>query len=114
MPVQPPPNLDELLRVLKAATERNTVQWQTTAEEDTFRAQLGSGMVRISKTPNGSRCVLSLLDENGTLLDEYQPSGEGELIALGDLYKTARRRALNLDWKLRSLYDQLKALAGES
>jgi hypothetical protein len=113
MPTQSPPSLDELLRVIKAATDRNAVQWQTTAEEDTFRAQFGFGMVRISKTPDGARYVLSLLDQNGTLLDEHPSSGEGEFIALGELYKTARRRALDLDWKLQSFYEQIKALAGE-
>jgi hypothetical protein len=102
-----------LLRVLNAATDRGTLPWATTAEEDTFRAALGLGMVRISKVAAAPRYSLSLLDEEGALLDEYQPSGEGELIAIEALYKKARNKALNLDWKLRHLYDHLKNLAGE-
>jgi hypothetical protein len=114
MPVQSSPNLDELLRVLNAATDKNTLRWTKTAEEDTFRAELGLGIARISKTPDASRYVLSLLDQEGLLLDEHQPSGEGTLVAMETLYKKARSQALNLDWKLKGLYDHLKVLAGES
>jgi hypothetical protein len=33
-------------------------------------------MVRIAKTSGGSRYILSLIDREGTLLDDYQPSGK--------------------------------------
>jgi hypothetical protein len=114
MPAQTSPNLDDLLRVLNAATDKKALNWKTTAEEDTFRAQLGAGMVRISKVLEASRYTLSLLDHEGTFLEEYQPSGEGTLIAIENLYKKARRQALNLDSKLNNFYDHLKSLAGES
>ncbi len=71
-------------------------------------------MARIAKVPVSSSYVLSILDQEGNLLDEYQPSGEGELIAIEVLYKKARNKALNLDRKLKGLYDHLKTLAGES
>jgi hypothetical protein len=113
MPAQSSPSLDSLLRVLNAATDKNVLHWNKTAEEDTFRAELGVGMVRISKTSAASRYMLSLLDHDGTLLEEYQPSGEGEVIAIEALYKKARIEALNLDRKLKGLYDHLKSMAGE-
>jgi len=117
MPTQSSPNLDDLLRVLNAATDKDTLNWETTAEEDTFRAQAGFGMVRISKAvgtmSDDSRYVLSLLDQEGALLDEYQPSGEGTLAATEALYKKVRRKALNLDSKLKAIYDHLKQLARE-
>jgi hypothetical protein len=113
MPAQTSPNLDDLLRLLNAATEKNSLRWTKTADEDTFRAELPLGAVRITQVPDAARYQLSLLDQEGTLLDVYQPSGEGELIALENLYKKVRRQALNLDWKLTDVYNQLKALAGE-
>src|SRR5262249_16234475 len=114
MSAQTSPNLDDLLRVLNAATDRKTLHWNKTAEEETFRTELGIGMVRISKVSPAPGYILSLLDQEGIVLDEYQPSGEGELIAIETLYKKVRRQALNLDWKLKGVYDQLKSLAGES
>jgi hypothetical protein len=115
MPAPTTPSLDDLLRVLNAATDRGTLRWTKTAEEETFRAELGAWMVRISKVPpSPGRYVLTLLDQDGCLLEDYQPSGEGEVIATEGLYKKVRRQALDLSWKLQGLYDHLKALAGES
>jgi hypothetical protein len=70
-------------------------------------------MIRVSKDPTSARYVLSLLDKEGTLLDEYRPSGEGTLVAMESLFKKARSQALDLDGKLKVLYDHLKRLAGE-
>ncbi len=115
MPTQTsPPSLDDLLRVLNVATDKNRLHWTTTAEEDTFRTDFGHGLVRISKTEGFSRYVLSLLDREGVLLEEYQPSGEGLLNVIEALYKKVRRQALDLDGKLQGVYDQLKNLAEES
>jgi hypothetical protein len=114
MPTQTAINLDNLLRVLNVATDKNALHWNKTADEDTFRSEFGLGTVRIAMVPEASRYVLSLIDRNGILLDEYRPSGEGELIVIENLYKKVRRQALDLDAKLKSVYDQLKKLAGES
>jgi hypothetical protein len=114
MPAQTLPNLDDLLRVLNAATDKNKLHWSKTAEEDTFRTDFGHGMVRISKVLGAPTYILSLLDRDGTLLEEYLPAGEGELIALDTVYKKVRRQALDLEQKLKGFYEQLKNLAGES
>jgi hypothetical protein len=114
MPASTSPSLDDLLRVLNAATDKGTLQWKTTAEEDTFRTQVALGMVRISKVPDPPGYLLSLIDNDGTLLDDYYPSAEGELNAIEALYKKVRRQALNLERKLKGVYDHLKSLAGES
>jgi hypothetical protein len=114
MPAQTTPNLDDLLRVLNAATDKSKLHWEKTAEEDTFRTEMGLGMIRISKTAGGPNYSLSLLDRNGILLDEYEPAEGGERSALEALYKKVRRQALNLDFQLQSVYDHLKRLAGEA
>src|SRR4051812_2158424 len=101
MSAQPTLSLDALLQVLNAATDKDKVRWNTTAEEDTFRAETDFGMVRLARSPSASRYALSLIDQEGTLLDEFQPSGEGEVIATENLYKKVRNKALNLDRKLR-------------
>ena len=63
MPAQSPPNLGDLLRVLTAATDRNGLRWNQTADEDAFRTEFGVGMVRISKSSEEVfRYTLSLID----------------------------------------------------
>jgi hypothetical protein len=106
-------NLDDLLQVLNKATDRKALRWSQTAEEDTFRAEFGYGMVRIARDPDTARYVLTLVDRDGTILDDFQPTGEGTLLALEGLYKKARRQALQLDEKLKALFDHLKSLAEE-
>ena len=72
-------------------------------------------MVRIARVPAESLVyILSLMDRDGTLLEEYRPTGEGETVAIQALYKKVRQQALNLEHKLKGVYDQLKKLAGES
>jgi hypothetical protein len=111
MPTPPSPTIDDLLPLLTAATDKNNLQWSKTADEDSFRAELGTWMVRLDMVPASSRFVLSLLDQDGTLLDQFQPSGEGQRIAFEALFKKARTQALKLDWKIKNFYDHLKTLA---
>jgi hypothetical protein len=114
MPARTFPNLDDLLRVLEAATDKQALRWAETADEDTFRAEFGRGMVRIGKSPDTAGYVLTLIDQDGTIVDESQPLGEGEQNALSQLYKKVRRQALNLDERLKALFGHLKSLAGET
>jgi hypothetical protein len=114
MPAPTAPRLYELLRVLSAATDRDTLHWKTTADEESFRAEFGLGMVRISKVSDAPRYCLLLLDRDGTVLEAYEPSLEAELGDTDALYKRARRQALDVDTKLKGYFDHLKKLAGES
>ncbi len=114
MPTQTSPTLEDLLRLLNAATDRNAIHWETTAQEDAFRTEFGLGMVRIEKVVDSGGYVLYLLNNDGTILEEYRPSGEQALIGTEALYQKARRQALNLEGKLKNVFDHLKRLAGES
>lgn len=114
MPTQSSPSLADLLRMLNAATDRNSLQWGKTADENSFRADAGNGLVRVYKDPAEALSSLTLVDEAGTVMDEFHPSGEGEIAAFDDLYRKARIKALNLEWKLNGLFNHLKNLAGES
>jgi hypothetical protein len=114
MPAQSPPSLDDLLRVLNAATDKNALRWGKTVDEDTFRADLGLGMVRISQDSADSNYALSLIDQEGNLLGKYEPTEPGEVGAFEALYQKVRAKVLNLDRKLKGLYEHIKGLAGES
>jgi hypothetical protein len=108
------PSLDELLRLLRSGTERGSLRWKETADEDSFRATLGSGIVAVTKTGTAPFYKLEMLNPHGQLITEYEPSGEGELIAIKELYKTVRHKALNLDASMRVLVEELRSLAGQN
>ena len=114
MSPQQPPTLDDLLPLLNTATDNKSLRWTTTADGDTFRAEFGSNLIRIAKESFPTRYVLTIVDQDGTVLEEYEPSGEGTLLALDRLHKKVRRQALDLDKKLKTVFDQLKRLADNS
>jgi hypothetical protein len=113
MPTQASPSLIDLLRVLNDATDKSRLNWNKTADENSFRAEFGLAMVRIWKSDDSSRYNLALIDRDGTTLDEFQPREESDLTEIDGLYRKARRQALDLDQKLKSVYDWLKRLADE-
>ena len=84
------------------------------AAEDTFRTEFGSGLVRIAKDRFSDRCSLTVVDRDGTMIDEYHPVGEETLLAIERLYKKARGQALDLDQRLKTVFAHLKSLAGDS
>ncbi len=114
MPAQTAPSFDELLRVVNVATDRKALRWNTTADEDSFRAVFDMGMVRISMVPESPCYLLVLLDRDGTLLDQFRPSGDSEVGDIAALFEKARRQALDVDGKLHRVFIHLKTLAGES
>ena len=114
MPAQSYLVLGDLLRVLNKATDKNALTWCRTAEEDTFRTESGLGMVRISQGSLDRSYTLSLIDQEGNLLGEYEPTEPGDVAAFETLYQKVRGKVLNLDRKLKGLYEHIKDLAGES
>jgi hypothetical protein len=115
MSVQTTLELHDLLRVLNAATDKNALRWNKTLDENSFRAEFGLGMVRIWRSDDSSpRFNLSLLDRDGTILDEYRLQGEDDLVEIEALFRKVRHQALDLGRKLKGVFDQLKKLAGES
>jgi hypothetical protein len=105
-------NLDQLLAVLNAATDRGTIRWEETADEDTFRTMLDFGMVQLSRRPQPPHYQIELFDQELRLLEEFRPSGEGSQLGIESLYKKVRQAVLNLDAKVQRLLEELKERAG--
>ncbi len=125
-------NMNVLLQELTEATERGTVPWEETVQEDTFLATLKSASLRIGLREE--ILTLEVRDIEGKLIekaaadwidDPVEPSEYPPVLvsvnplgrkrpnpvasALKQLHLAARRRALNVDSKIESLLSELQA-----
>src|SRR5262249_51909791 len=82
-------------------TKTNKLEWQTTSDNNAFRAKLQNGMVRVQESTrtadDGREYVvhsLTVLDRAGRELEEYAPQypSTDQMVQLWNL---ARRSALN-------------------
>ena len=109
--------LNELVRLLLAAMDREKIHWTDTSEADTFRATLSSGIVRLSKfedqLPLGASPVYQLvvMDQKNQVIEEFRTSDSEETAMLNELYRKVRGKALNLDNAWDVLVRELKQKA---
>ncbi len=112
--------LRQLLQLLETGTKRKQLQWDPTPSPDVFRVDLPVGFARIVRTSplvenEGERVhsVLTLLDEKGITLDEWDSQKDAEASAeLQELFETARESALNLEKRVDEVLFQLQRLVG--
>lgn len=109
---------EKIITLLIVATKSNRLQWSTTPDEETFRATLPQSVVRVTRIPQGSdgddggtalreSYTLSLLNEEGRVVEELCLPDPSESQQLGVLYSLARRSALGTDEFLTGVLDEL-------
>jgi hypothetical protein len=94
-----------LLERLRDATSGGKIEWQETAEEDTFRANIGEFMVRIGQEFSllgESSYYASFLTSKAKVVDKIVASTGGEIALLSELHGLARRSAFKADDLLNS------------
>jgi hypothetical protein len=122
---------DKLLRLVNdliAGTAQGTFKWTETADEDSFRAVLSAGIVRIERGSlgptmgsddkvawrrssfpiEGSEYSLLVLDERNKELARYVPDQPESAEMLHNLWKLAGRAARNADQKIDSLLQEVE------
>src|SRR5712692_6445931 len=91
----------QLIDELSSSTHSRRVQWQETAEENSFRVGLGDGMIRIDsgRGSAGRYYRAVLLDRHGRVVDTYLASEDDGISfeVLERMYDEARATALNVD-----------------
>jgi hypothetical protein len=101
--------LVEIVRLLQKATDRGTIRWTTTSQENTFRATLSSSLVRIAREEepfNQSSSLptyqLVVLDQRNQPIEEFRSSEAEGTALLDNLFQKVRAKAINLDhaWDL--------------
>jgi len=111
--------LSTWLTLLRKGTENRALHWETTPSEAAFRSDLPDGAVRIWKVgdPQSPEVrpvyLLTLLDNEGRTVEEWDSSSSGEEEGLSDLYHTARRAALRLNDRLERMLKALSQAVGE-
>ncbi len=105
---------NKLLTLLERATEeRDGFKWQKTPSENVYRMDLPTGhFVRLIREEQISedemlpaRIVLALCGSNGLVLEEWPSTtlDDSEAERVHDLYRKARRAALNVDKEMRDI-----------
>ena len=118
--------LMELIHLLDQATDRGTLPWEGTSDEDEFRALLKTGLVKIRKTndflrepsanlaiPVEEKCTVRILDSFNREIEFLVPSTPEEAEQLRELFCKARRSVLEIDRLYGAFLKELKSRAGQ-
>jgi hypothetical protein len=120
MPVIQPPTQQRiklLIEMLVRGTNRNLLKWQVTADEDAFRLTSSAANVRISRSEGFDAEAqesyvsrrISVLNDKGRVIEEWQPTMQVELQEFDELFTSARRSAYQTDAVLDKLMNDLRA-----
>ena len=106
-----------LVERLHQSTVKGAVPWEETEEKGVYQAAFPPYSIRISERDDGTPepdYVLSIYNEEGTLVDEIVPSVVHEYIPSGEsyrlfksMYETARRIAMGLEAALDKILEAL-------
>lgn len=108
--------VEDLIDLLITGTKVGTLKWEPTADEDTFRLRSSAANVRVTRTEGYNREEeseftarrLSVLNDTGRLVEEYDPSGHQQLEKFDSLFAEARRSAHNTEEVLDKLMKELR------
>jgi hypothetical protein len=129
-----------MIDALFQGTAGGTIQWTETAEENSFRAVLANGLVRIEKytdprafagggavpittglpfkLPPQYKAVeheiytLVVLDDRNREIARFVPEQEGHAMTMRNLWELACRGARNADQRLQAILQELNSKAG--
>ena len=108
--------IQRLVSDLLAATETGRVRWEDTADENTFRTSLRSGMVQVGKSAappeeeGMDAChQVSLFDRRGRLIEELTVPALKGWEELAHLFEAARRSARKTDEVLDQILAEIKS-----
>jgi hypothetical protein len=102
--------LTKILMELVQKTDKGSLAWEPTAEEGVYQVSFPRFTVQLS--PNGPDIVLSILNSEGTIIEEAADAEFSDHIpapyqTMKKLYANARRQALGVDAALDELLDEL-------
>jgi hypothetical protein len=118
--------VEKLVERLTRLSAEGKVEWEETADEDTFQAAVSKFVVTVGKAGSNvdSDYHLRILDQAGKVIERATVSKYGpyastlnivnyvdpEWVRLHDLHEYARRRALHVDEALSDLLSSLEEI----
>lgn len=111
------PKAQELVQLLDELTRDEALEWSATPDEDTFRAPLANGSVRLAPTGElapdltpPDTISVTVSDAHGRVLETFTPAVETtEHKHLASLYANVRRSVLGIEEALESILAELRA-----
>ena len=114
--------LKSLLKLLEEGTQQKALNWQQTPTENVFRMDLpGGAYVRLFRFESlvedeerEVRYILQLFTEKGNLLEEWSSAEleSQEAGKLNELYRLARRSALDVEKQMQQILKSLREKVG--
>jgi len=104
-------SLPDLIALLRQGTDRGSLAWTETVEQNRFRCSFGKGTVELifqTTPPIPDRYGIALFDAKNTLLEELWARSEGDAQAMGDLYDKVRRSVLRIDQAIQDLVNEIQ------
>ena|SRR5216684_7775548 len=111
-----PGQIDKLVTRLTELTERGKVEWQETANSDTYLASVGKFIVTIEKAvsevnPDNRDYSFQIKDQTRRAIDTASAMFGDDWIRLRDLHEAARRNALHSEKVVSELLSSLDQIA---
>jgi hypothetical protein len=102
-----------ILRKLLDATQSGKLVWSETADEETYRVTFRDGMVNVTRIPGAvdrplrTKYTANLLNEQNTVVAEFDPQNDIDGALLSNLFQAARESALKPDKVLAGIEAEL-------
>jgi hypothetical protein len=96
-------------------TETGALEWQSTADEDSFRLSYPAANIRLTRSVERDEAEhemvrsLSILNDKGRVIEEYSPRGATEDEEFDRVFDHARRSAYKTDQVLDHLMDEIRS-----
>jgi hypothetical protein len=102
--------VSKLVERLKRLSAEGKVDWEETADEDTFQAAVSKFVVTVSRIgPRSDPSYrITIRDQTGKVIEEATAYSGQEWGQLSDIHDLARRRALHVDEALSELLSSLE------
>jgi hypothetical protein len=104
----------DLIELLIRGTRKSSLEWQSTADENSFRLSAPAGNIRLTRSEESyedgvllSR-ILSILNDKGRVIEQYSPSGASEEGVFDELFTLARRSAYKSNEVLERLMGEIQ------
>jgi hypothetical protein len=107
--------IKDLIELLIRGTHARSLEWQSTADENSFRLTSPAANIRLTRSQEFYEgepymsLILSIYNDKGRVIEQYSPSGASEDEIFDELFMLARRSAYKTDEVLEKLMYEIQS-----